>query len=157
MKHIKLFENFSINEEFETLEIKSVAKKIYSDLKSQGKKVTLNYQDEKLGAAGKSKKIGEKEISSQIICVDYFVNHLIVSPIVEESEAKQLLEKYKSNKISGDINFHKMDYEWAKNIPGWWVVTFRLVEQKQRQDYNLTKGFVNRQNKNDRKRQINVH
>ena len=55
MKHIKLFENFnSVNEEFETSEIKSVAKKIYLDLKSKGEKVTLEYQDEKLGAAGRN-------------------------------------------------------------------------------------------------------
>lgn len=153
MKHIKLFENFnSVNEEFETSEIKSVAKKIYLDLKSKGEKVTLEYQDEKLGAAGKSKQIGEKEISSDIVKVSYHVKYLMVSPIKSEEEANEILKKYSSDKVKGEVSYHKMDFEWAKDHPGWWIVNLKLVEQNQRSSYNLNKGYYKPENKNDRKR-----
>ena len=128
MKHLKLFENFnSINEEFETSEIKSIAKKIYLDLKSQGKKVTLTYQDEKLASKGTSKKIGNKDPNSKQIEVSYYVNYLFVSPVESEEEANEILKKYSSEKIKGNVSFHKMDYEWAKDHPGWWTVSAHII------------------------------
>lgn len=68
----------------------------------------------------------------------------MVSPIKSEEEANEILKKYSSDKVKGEVSYHKMDFEWAKDHPGWWIVNLRLVEQNQRSSYNL--------NKNDRKR-----
>ena len=99
---LKRFEEFvSINEEVDVLELKSLSKKIYQDLKSSGKTVELKTTDNKSEIGDTYDKTGK----ASDITISYYL--LKDGPILNvlgfdtKEEAQEILDKYKSDLVLG--------------------------------------------------------
>jgi len=124
--------------------VSSLAKNIYLDLKKQGKKVGLEFQNQSLGDKGKAVSVGDTK-DADALTVWYSVEYINVVGFNSEAEAEELVKKYSSNEIEGKVG----------SAPGSkrFVAMFNLKQEKQRSNYNPNTYKYNRaQNSNDRKR-----
>ena len=145
MKHIKLFENFSLNEEVDTSLLGGVAKNLYlylskmqpnnpldingeplknikGDIIKNNTKVKMNYQNssmgmDKLAMQGRAKQIGEKAGSDEIT-LNYYMDMIMALGFVKKEEADAALAemmKKYPKEIKGEVKTNKSEYDWAKN------------------------------------------
>jgi hypothetical protein len=124
--------------------VSSLAKNIYSDLKKQGKKVGLEFQNQSLADKGKAISVGNTKEAGALM-VWYSVEWINVVGFDSEAEAEELVKKYSSNEIEGKVG----------SVPGskGFIAMFNLKQEKQRSKYNTsTYKYDKAQNSNDRKR-----
>jgi hypothetical protein len=124
--------------------VSSLAKNIYSDLKKQGKKVGLEFQNQSLADKGKAISVGDTKEAGALM-VWYSVEWINVVGFDSEAEAEELVKKYSSNEIEGKVG----------SVPGskGFIAMFNLKQEKQRSKYNTsTYKYDRAQNSNDRKR-----
>jgi hypothetical protein len=124
--------------------VSSLAKNIYSDLKKQGKKVGLEFQNQSLADKGKAISVGNTKEAGALM-VWYSVEWINVVGFDSEAEAEELVKKYSSNEIEGKVG----------SVPGskGFIAMFNLKQEKQRSKYNTsTYKYDRAQNSNDRKR-----
>ncbi len=124
--------------------VSSLAKNIYSDLKKQGKKVGLEFQNQSLADKGKAVSVGNTKEAGALM-VWYSVEWINVVGFDSEAEAEELVKKYSSNEIEGKVG----------SVPGskGFIAMFNLKQEKQRSKYNTsTYKYDRAQNSNDRKR-----
>ena len=124
--------------------VSSLAKNIYLDLKKQGKKVGLEFQNQSLGDKGKAVSVGDVK-DADALTVWYSVEYINVLSFNSEAEAEALVKKYSSNEIEGKVG----------SAPGSkrFVAMFNLKQEKQRSKYNTnTYKYDRAQNSNDRNR-----
>jgi hypothetical protein len=124
--------------------VSSLAKNIYSDLKKQGKKVGLEFQNQSLADKGKAVSVGNTKEAGALM-VWYSVEWINVVGFDSEVEAEELVKKYSSNEIEGKVG----------SVPGskGFIAMFNLKQEKQRSKYNTsTYKYDRAQNSNDRKR-----
>lgn len=135
------FESWMAMHENDNLEAASVAKKVYSMLKSAGNEVELAYQTEALSKKGDAKRIRNAE--SDTINVAYYVDWVHIVPVDEET-ADYILSKFESDTLEGKkSSFGDNKYS----------VTLSIKERKQRKDFDVNDySYKAKKNKNDRKR-----
>ena len=124
--------------------VSSLAKNIYSDLKKQGKKVGLEFQNQSLADKGKAVSVGNTKEAGALM-VWYSVEWINVVGFDSEAEAEELVKKYSSDEIEGKVG----------SVPGskGFIAMFNLKQEKQRSKYNTsTYKYDRAQNSNDRKR-----
>ena len=124
--------------------VSSLAKNIYSDLKKQGKKVGLEFQNQSLADKGKAINVGNTKEAGALM-VWYSVEWINVVGFDSEAEAEELVKKYSSNEIEGKVG----------SVPSskGFIAMFNLKQEKQRSKYNTsTYKYDRAQNSNDRKR-----
>ena len=124
--------------------VSSLAKNIYLDLKKQGKKVGLEFQNQSLADKGKAVSVGNTKEAGALM-VWYSVEWINVVGFDSEAEAEELIKKYSSNEIEGKVG----------SVPGskGFIAMFNLKQEKQRSNYNTsTYKYDKAQNSNDRKR-----
>ena len=145
MKHIKLFENFSLNEEVDTSLLGGVAKNLYlylskmqpnnpldingeplknvkGEIIKYNTKVKMSYQNssmgmDKLAMQGRAKQIGEKAGSDEIT-LNYYMDMIMALGFVKKEEADAALAemmKKYPKEIKGEVKTNKSEYDWAKN------------------------------------------
>jgi hypothetical protein len=173
MKYIKLFENFSINEEVDQLVMAGIAKNVYLKLKDmpinqpvdkEGKpkmnvrgeeikynsKAKMDYQNASMGEKGYAKYLNRE--SNSEITVAYNVNYLYILGFQKKEEAEEIL-KYVLSKypeeVSGEIKFNPGLSDWSDT----YAVALSLNQPDQRSKFDLSAGYVKRKNSNDRKRE----
>ena len=128
--------------ENDNLEAASVAKRVYSMLKSAGNQVELTYQTEALSKKGDAKRIRNAE--SDTINVAYYVNWVNIVPVDEET-ANAILSKFESDTLEGKKSSFGDDK---------YSVTLSIKERKQRKDFDVNDySYKAKKNKNDRKRE----
>jgi hypothetical protein len=160
MKHIKLFESFSLNEEVDTSLMGGVAKNMYLYLKGMGPnnpvdingdplknvkgevithntKVKMTYQNssvgmDKLAMQGKAKDFGN--INASEISLHYSMDMIHALGFVKKEEAesalKEMINKY-PKEITGEVKTNKMDYDWAKDYAPTYSVIITMKSDKE--------------------------
>jgi hypothetical protein len=127
MNKILSFENF-INEEVnptssDTSLIASLAKKIYSDLKGKGYKVTLTYQNAALSKKGRSKELGKSDFKDSDFRISYFVNYLFVDGEKIGEVSEELIKKYSSVDVEAvspeEDNYNHLVFRLKEKSRSW--------------------------------------
>ncbi len=160
MKYIKLFENFSLNEEVDTSLLGGIAKNLYlylkdmkpnnpldingeplknikGDIIKKNTKVKMTYQNssvgmDKLAMQGRAKDFGD--INGSEISLNYFVNMIMASGFVKKEEADaalaEMMKKY-PKEITGEVKTDKMNYDWAKHYAPTYSFIIKMKSDKE--------------------------
>ena len=153
--------NFLINEmtevdesllnESDSLEIQGLAKRMYNDLKREGKSVKLDYQNDALAAKGVAKYFSRDASGPDKISIAAFPDHMMALTDSKET-AQALIDKYSTDNIIGEIRFWPTSYSWSTDG---WSANFRIKKREQRSDFNVNRmGWDRKPNSNDRHREM---
>lgn len=139
--------------EADSLELGGTAKRIYNELKQEGKQVTMTYQNKEMGNRGTakdfSKKIGGKPGD---ITIWAYPNHIMVQTGSKE-EAQSIIDKYSTGTLIGELQFWPKNYEWSHDK---WSANFTMKKEDQRTSYNPnSRGYEMIPNSNARHREMN--
>ena len=119
--------------EADSLELSGTAKRMYNELKHEGKQVSMNYQNEEMGKHGIakyfSKEIGGKPGDIKIAA---FPSHIMVMTDSKE-EAQSIIDKYSTGTLIGKLQFWPKNYEWSHDS---WSANFSMKKEDQRTSYN---------------------
>ena len=140
--------------EADSLELGGTAKRIYNELKQEGKQVTMTYQNKEMGNRGTdkdfSKKIGGKPGD---ITIWAYPNHIMVQTGSKE-EAQSIIDKYSTGTLIGELQFWPKNYEWSHDK---WSANFTMKKEDQRTSYNPnSRGYEMMPNSNARHREMNT-
>lgn len=102
-------------------------------------KVKADYQNPSVGMdkfmnQGKAKRLGGKEIGGNEVSLSYFGNQILALGFVKKEEAQKVLDevlKKYSKQVKGQIQTHKMEYDWAKNYAPTYTLKITMKDDKE--------------------------